>query len=215
MNILLVEDNKTISKGLAYYLHNNDCEVVVCGTYSEALEKSGGDYDVIIIDISLPDGNGFELYEEIKRINHAPVIFLTALDDEDNIVKGFELGAEDYITKPFSSRELLARIKRFTRKNDISNIMTIGDITVDFSSKNVTKNGIQVELTSLEYRIFVMLAQNYGKTVSRESILEKIWDISGKYVNDNTLSVYIKRIRKKLDTELIKTVKNVGYRLEE
>ena len=215
MNILLVEDNKAISKGLAYYLHNNDCETVICGTYSEALVKSGGDYDVIIIDISLPDGNGFELYEEIKRINHAPVIFLTALDDEDNIVKGFELGAEDYITKPFSSRELLARIKRLTRKNDTSRITTIGDITVDFSSKTVTKSGIQVELTSLESRIFTMLVQNCGKTVSRESILEKIWDISGNYVNDNTLSVYIKRIRKKLDTGLIKTVKNVGYRMEE
>ena len=98
MNILLVEDNKSISKGLAYYLRNNGCDIVVCSTYNEALESSGGDYDVIIIDITLPDGNGFELYEEIKNINNAPVIFLTALDDEESIVKGFEIGAEDYIT---------------------------------------------------------------------------------------------------------------------
>lgn len=214
MNILLVEDNKTICKGLKYYFHNNNYETVVCSTYKEALEKSGGDYDVIIIDITLPDGNGFELYEEIKNINCAPVIFLTALDDEDNVVKGFELGAEDYITKPFSSRELLARIKRLTKKNNTSNILTLGDITIDSSARTVTKNNIPLELTSLEYRIFLMLVQNCGKTVSRESILERIWDISGNYVNDNTLSVYIKRIRKKLGTDIIKTVKNIGYRME-
>ena len=215
MNILLVEDNKSISKGLAYYLHNNGCETVICGTYDEAVGKSGGDYDVIIIDITLPDGNGFELYEEIKNINPAPVIFLTALDDEDSIVKGFDLGADDYITKPFSSRELLARIRRLTRKNDALHTKTIGDIVIDFNSRIVTKNGLSVELTSLEYRIFSLLVQNIGRTVSREIILEKIWDISGNYVNDNTLSVYIKRIRRKLDTDIIKTVKNVGYRLEE
>lgn len=214
MNILLVEDNKSISKGLTYYLHNNGCETVVCGTYGEALEKSGGDYDVIIIDITLPDGNGFELYDEIKNINPAPVIFLTALDDEDSIVKGFDLGADDYITKPFSSRELLARIRRLIRKSDVLHTKTIGDIVIDFDSMTVTKCGEQIELTVLEYRIFSMLARNSGKTVSRESILEKIWDVSGNYVNDNTLSVYIKRIRKKLGTDLIKTVKNVGYRLE-
>lgn len=216
MKILLVEDNKAISKGLTYSLSASGYDVTVCDTFESSLAKSGEDYDVIIIDITLPDGNGFELYEEIKRYNNAPVIFLTALDDEDNIVKGFDLGADDYITKPFSTRELIARIKRLTRKNDdAKNIITAGDITLDLDKKSVGKNGKNVELTALEYRIFSMLMQNIGKTVPRESILERIWDIAGNYVNDNTLTVYIKRIRAKLGTDLIKTVKGIGYRTEE
>lgn len=214
MTILLIEDNKDISKGLAYSLSASGYEVCICGTYESALAKSGEDFGVIIIDISLPDGNGFELYEEIRRYNNAPVIFLTALDDEDNIVKGFDLGAEDYITKPFSTRELLARIKRLTRNNETNNIFTAGDITLELDKKVVAKNGERVELTALEYRIFSMLMQNIGKTVPRERILEKIWDIAGNYVNDNTLTVYIKRIREKLGTDLIKTVKGIGYRME-
>lgn len=214
MTILLIEDNKDISKGLAYSLSSNGYEVCVCETCESALTKSGEYFDVIIIDISLPDGNGFELFEEIRRYNNAPVIFLTALDDEDNIVNGFDLGADDYITKPFSTRELLARIKRLTRNNETNNIITAGDITLDLDKKTVTKNGGRVELTALEYRIFSMLMQNIGKTVPRVRILEKIWDIAGNYVNDNTLTVYIKRIREKLGTDLIKTVKGIGYRME-
>ena len=215
MTILLIEDNKDISKVLAYSLSANGYVVCVCETCESALAKSSEDYDVIIIDISLPDGNGFELYEEIRRYNNAPVIFLTALDDDDNIVKGFDLGADDYITKPFSTRELLARIKRLTRNSEINNIITAGDITLELDKKVVAKNGERVELTALEYRIFSMLMQNIGKTVPRERILEKIWDIAGNYVNDNTLTVYIKRIREKLDTDLIKTVKGIGYRMED
>lgn len=214
MTILLIEDNKDISKGLAYSLSANGYVVCVCETCESALAKLSEDYDIIIIDISLPDGNGFELFEEIRRYNNTPVIFLTALDDEDNIVKGFDLGADDYITKPFSTRELLARIKRLTRNSEINNIITAGDITLDLDKKIVTKNGERVELTALEYRIFSMLMQNIGKTVPRERILEKIWDIAGNYVNDNTLTVYIKRIREKLGTDLIKTVKGIGYRME-
>lgn len=214
MNILLVEDNKIISKGLVYSFEQNGYNTVVCDTFEEALIKAAEDFDLLIIDISLPDGNGFELYEEISRFSNSPAIFLTAVDDEDSIVKGFDLGADDYITKPFSTRELLARIKRITRNNR-DNTVTVGDITVDFEKKAVTKNGAQVELTALEYKIFSMLVQNSGKTVTRELIIEKIWDIAGNYVNDNTLTVYIKRIRKKLDTDLIKTVKGIGYRLEE
>ena len=156
--------------------------------------------------MSLPDGNGFELCDEIKRVCETPVIFLTALDDEDSIVKGFDLGAEDYITKPFSSRELLARIKRITKKLDKT--------MIDFDKKQVCKNGDPVVLTALEYRLFAMLAKNSGKVLTREQILERIWDLSGNYVEDNTLTVYIKRLRKKLDTDMIKTVKGLGYRLE-
>ena len=215
MEIMIVEDNISISKPLSYSLKASGFDTIVYGTFEEALKNSGKDYDVIIIDITLPDGNGFELYEEMKKYNNSPVIFLTALDDENNIVKGLALGAEDYMTKPFSTRELIARIKRITRKKDVSrNIIVSGDISIDLDAKTVSKNGKLVEITALEYRILSMLAQNMGMTVTRDVILQKIWDISGNYVNDNTLTVYIKRIRQKLDTDSIKTVKGIGYRME-
>ena len=215
MEIMIVEDNISISKPLSYSLKASGFDTIVYGTFEEALKNSGKDYDVIIIDITLPDGNGFELYEEMKKYNNSPVIFLTALDDENNIVKGLELGAGDYMTKRFSTPELIARIMRITRKKDFSrNIIVSGDISIDLDAKTVSKNGKLVEITALEYRILSMLAQNMGMTVTRDVILQKIWDISGNYVNDNTLTVYIKRIRQKLDTDSIKTVKGIGYRME-
>ena len=206
MKILLIEDNRAISKGLVYTLEQNGFEVALCENAESTLNSLGGDFDLFIVDVSLPDGNGFELCNEIKRVCETPVIFLTALDDEDSIVKGFDLGAEDYITKPFSSRELLARIKRITKKLD--NTMAKAAI------EHAAKNGNPVVLTALEYRLFAMLAKNSGKVLTREQILERIWDLSGNYVEDNTLTVYIKRLRKKLDTNMIKTVKGLGYRLE-
>ena len=213
MTILLIEDNKGIAKGLAFSLQSAGYETVLCHSCEEAYAKIGGDYAVIIIDISLPDGNGFELYKDIRRVNQAPVIFLTALDDEDSIVKGFDLGAEDYITKPFSTRELIARVKRLTRRS--KSTVTVGEITLDLDKQAVFKGGEKVELTALEYRICSLLMQNHGAVVTREMIFEKIWDIAGNYVNDNTLSVYIRRIRQKLGTGQIKTVKGAGYRMED
>lgn len=216
MRILLVEDNKVIAKGLVYTLSSNGYTVKHCDSYASGLAASGGEYDLLIFDVTLPDGNGFELYSEIRHVNPAPVIFLTALDDENNIVRGFDIGAEDYITKPFSTRELLARIKRILRsKAAPDNTITAGDVSINTEKQIVMKNGTPVELTALEYRIFLMLMQNLGKTVSRDAIMEKIWDISGNYVNDNTLTVYIKRIRKKLDTDMLKTIKGMGYRMDE
>ena len=213
MKILLIEDNKTIAKGLAFSLQSAGYETELCEDCEQAYSKIGGDYAVMIIDITLPDGNGFDLYKDIRRVNSAPVIFLTALDDEDNIVKGFDLGAEDYITKPFSTRELIARVKRLTRRCE--NIITVGEITLDLDKQAVFKNGEKIELTALEYRVCSLLIQNHGAVVTREMILEKIWDIAGNYVNDNTLSVYIRRVRQKLGADTIKTVKGAGYRMED
>ncbi len=214
MDILLVEDNKAISKGLVYSLEQNGYSVTLCESTEQALQAASDNFDLFIFDITLPDGNGFELFEELHRLSSAPAIFLTALDDEDSIVKGFELGADDYITKPFSTRELLARIKRISRRIEKNAVAVFGDISVDFEKKSVSKSGVQIELTALEYKIFSMLAQNAGKIVPRDLIFERIWDITGNYVEGNTLTVYIRRIRQKLGTDIIKTVKGLGYKLE-
>ena len=149
MKILLIEDNRAISKGLVYTLEQNGFEVALCENAESTLNSLGGDFDLFIVDVSLPDGNGFELCDEIKRVCETPVIFLTALDDEDSIVKGFDLGAEDYITKPFSSRELLAGIKRITKKLDKTMAMNFGDISIDFEKNRFAKTAILLCLRRL------------------------------------------------------------------
>ncbi len=216
MNILLVEDNQLIAKSLLYTLQSKGHTVTLCETCASTLLHAGEEFDVILMDVTLPDGSGFELYRDVSRVNTAPVIFLTAMDDEDHIVGGLEMGAADYITKPFSTRELLARIRRFDKKaTGQSTVVSVGSIFADTESHTVRSGDKAVELTALEYRILLMLMQNAGKVVTRDRIMEKIWDIAGNYVNDNTLTVYIKRIRQKLDTDLIRTVKGIGYKMEE
>ena len=215
--ILLLEDDVSLIDGLQYSLKKNGFDVDFVRsvqetlTYLSEIEK----YDMLILDVTLPDGTGFEICEKVRKNgSQIPIIFLTASDEEVSIIRGLDCGGDDYITKPFSSRELLARIKRITKKLDKTMTMNFGDISIDFDKKQVCKNGNPVVLTALEYRLFAMLAKNSGKVLTREQILERIWDLSGNYVEDNTLTVYIKRLRKKLDTDMIKTVKGLGYRLE-
>ena len=215
MKILLVEDNKSIIKGLEYAFAQNGYSCEYCLSLDEAVRKAPFNYDVAVLDIMLPDGNGFDLFKKIRRYSDLPVIFLTAVDDEDSVVNGLELGADDYITKPFSTRELIARIKRVANKNSKKNIITVSGVTLDLDKSAVFENGKQLELTALEYKLLSLLMQNVGKVVTRELIFEKIWDVSGNFVNDNTLTVYIKRIRKKLDADIIKTVKGLGYQVAE
>lgn len=215
MKILLVEDNKSIIKGLEYAFAQNGYSCEYCLSLDEAVRKAPFNYDVAVLDIMLPDGNGFDLFKKIRRYSDLPVIFLTAVDDEDSVVNGLELGADDYITKPFSTRELMARIKRVANKNSKKNIITVSGVTLDLDKSAVFENGKQLELTALEYKLLSLLMQNAGKVVTRELIFEKIWDVSGNFVNDNTLTVYIKRIRKKLDADIIKTVKGMGYQVAE
>lgn len=215
MKILLVEDNKSIIKGLEYAFAQNGYSCEYCLSLDEAVRKAPFNYDAAVLDIMLPDGNGFDLFKKIRRYSDLPVIFLTAVDDEDSVVNGLELGADDYITKPFSTRELIARIKRVANKNSKKNIITVSGVTLDLDKSAVFENGKQLELTALEYKLLSLLMQNAGKVVTRELIFEKIWDVSGNFVNDNTLTVYIKRIRKKLDADIIKTVKGMGYQVEE
>ena len=215
MKILLVEDNKSIIKGLEYAFAQNGYSCEYCLSLDEAVRKAPFNYDAAVLDIMLPDGNGFDLFKKIRRYSDLPVIFLTAVDDEDSVVNGLELGADDYITKPFSTRELIARIKRVANKNSKKNIITVSGVTLDLDKSAVFENGKQLELTALEYKLLSLLMQNVGKVVTRELIFEKIWDVSGNFVNDNTLTVYIKRIRKKLDADIIKTVKGLGYQVAE
>lgn len=209
--ILLVEDNEKITKGLVYALNQNNFAVLTSSTIKDARVKINEDIDLLILDVSLPDGNGFDFYK--NNVNNIKTIFLTARDTEDDIVNGFEMGAVDYITKPFSTRELIARIKRILNSNE-KNIITVKDITYDFNKMVVLKSNKEVSLSSLELKILNLLFTNIDKVVTRNKILEHIWEWTGNDVNDNTITVYMKRIREKLDTDIIKTLKGIGYRID-
>ncbi len=218
-NILLVEDNDTIIMGLKYSLEQENFKVISAQNVSEFNEKiDKNDIDLVLLDVSLPDGNGFEICKEIKSKKDIPVIFLTAQDEETSVVLGLDLGADDYIVKPFRTRELISRINSVLRRygHNESNLIQYKNIKIDTSSAKVYKDNEEIIFTSLEYKILLMLFSNQNKLISREQLLEKIWDIAGNFVNDNTLTVYIKRIREKLgDETIIKTVRGLGYRIGE
>ena len=223
--ILLVEDNDTIVMGLKYLLEKEGFQFSSVKTIQETVEIMGKEnIDLILLDINLPDGNGFSICSKLKEKEDVAIIFLTARDDEKDIVKGLDMGADDYITKPFRNRELISRINNVLRrygKNDTNqkdNIIKINDIEINTDSAKVMKNGEEIIFTSLEYKILVMLFSNPNVLITRQQILDKIWDIAGNFVNDNTLTVYIKRIREKLDDKegkIIKTVRGLGYIIEE
>ena len=218
-NILLIEDNESILKGLVYSLEQERFKVTTAMTIKDSknLLESNNIYNLIILDISLPDGSGFDLCKYIKSNYNIPIIFLTAKDEEQDVVQGFDLGADDYIIKPFRTRELISRANNILRRyNNIqTNIITSSNIKIDLDAQRVYKNDDEIVLTALEYKILALLFTNINQTVSREKILDKIWNIAGNYVNDNTLTVYIKRIRAKLSpNDIIKTIKGIGYRIE-
>lgn len=216
--ILLVEDNEIIIKGLKYSLEQEDFEVTPAKSVFEAKQLlNENKYNLIILDVMLPDGNGFELCKFIKEKEKTPVIFLTAKDEEQDVVNGLELEAEDYIIKPFRTRELILRINNILKRYEKTENKRIQakNVVVDVDASRVFVNGQEIEFTALEYKILLLLLLNIGKTVTRDSILDKIWDVAGNFVNDNTLTVYVKRIRAKLGKEdIIKTVKGIGYRID-
>ena len=218
-NILLVEDNYTIIMGLKYSLEQENFKVISAQNVSEFNGKiDKNDIDLVLLDVSLPDGNGFEICKKIKSKKDIPVIFLTAQDEETSVVLGLDLGADDYIVKPFRTRELISRINSVLRRygHNESNLIQYKNIKIDTSSAKVYKDNEEIIFTSLEYKILLMLFSNQNKLISREQLLEKIWDIAGNFVNDNTLTVYIKRIIEKLgDETIIKTVRGLGYRIGE
>lgn len=214
MDILLIEDNQTITKGLTYTFSNTNYNLVSASNIEEAKQiLTTRIPKLILLDVTLPDGNGFDLYEEKIKILNIPTIFLTAKDTEDDIVKGLELGAVDYITKPFSTRELLARINRILSSKQST--IKIKNITFNFDKMEVFKNDEIINLTSLETKILYLLFTNINKVVKREYLIEYIWNLTGNDINDNTITVYLKRIREKLGIDIIKTVKGIGYRIDE
>ena len=217
MNVLLVEDNISIIKGLAYSFEKNKLHLVAKTNIKESKEylSSNKDIDLIILDITLPDGNGFDLYNDVIKLLNIPTIFLTAKDEEDDIVKGLEIGAEDYITKPFSTKELLARVNKVLLRSKKKSLIKIKDITYNLDKAVLYKDDIEIELTALELKLINLLFNNLGHVVSRNIILDKIWEWTGNYVDDHTITVYFKRIRKKIGTDIIQTVKGMGYRIDE
>lgn len=211
MKVLLVEDNYSIAKGLIYAFEQNEFEVKYAKSIAEASKFLNAEkFNIMILDVMLPDGNGFEFYKRIKEEHFTPTIFLTAKDDEDDIVNGLELGAEDYVTKPFLIRELIARMNKILSKSK-SNKIKIKDISIDLDKMVAYKNDEEINLTALETKLLIYMFTNSGKVLNRECIIEKIWDWTRNDVNDNTISVYIKRIREKLDTDIIVTIKGIGY----
>jgi len=223
--ILIVEDDKTIVMGLTYSLKQEGYDVEACYSASDTLATLNSQkFDLILLDLSLPDGNGYDICRKIKGSSDTPVIFLTACDDEVNVVMGLDMGADDYITKPFRLRELLSRIRtvlRRTSHNENSDSeLRIGDIFINTKKAKVYKNEEEILLTALEYRLLLTLMTNKGQVLSRDQLMEGIWDIAGNYVNDNTLTVYIKRLREKIEDDpqnpkYIQTVRGLGYRMGE
>ncbi len=216
MQILLIEDNLTIIKGLTYTLKQNNYEVYACKNLLETISylKDNSKINLIILDVTLPDGNGFTFFtNNLKNLN-IPTIFLTAKDEEDDIVRGLEIGAEDYLTKPFSTKELLARINKILLRQKHNSILKIGDISFDMDKMLVYKDTIKLELTPLELKLLHLLFLNLNKLVSRNTILDKIYEWTGNDVDSHTITVYFQRIRQKLGTDIISTVKGLGYRID-
>lgn len=223
MKILFVEDDDAIALGLIYSLEKEGYQITHYKTQKEAINAlSEQSFDLLLLDVGLPDGNGYEICRYVKSKQEVPVIFLTAMDDEVNIVMGLDIGGDDYITKPFRIKELQSRIRSVMRryqKQEDDGIAKIRDIIINTKTGKVYKNNTEILLTALEYRLLLVFLNHQGQILSRSQILEGIWDVAGNYVNDNTLSVYIKRLREKLEDDpgdplIIVTVRGLGYRME-
>ncbi len=225
MTVLVVEDDEIILDGLRYSLMQENYEVLSAVDVAGAMEilKMGKPLDFCLLDVMLPDGNGFAICEAIRKHSDVPILFLTACDDEVSTVRALELGADDYIAKPFRIRELLARMKavlrRTSRENKIENsVVNVGKNKVNLQTGKVYRGNEEIVLTAMEYKLLLVFVNHRGQVLSRTQILSKLWDEAGDFVNDNTLSVYIKRLRRKLDdteeNQLIQTVRGMGYRME-
>ena len=220
INILIVEDNSEITEALEYSLNKHGYNTYISQTKKDALEKlEEKEYDLALLDIQLPDGTGFDICKKIRQYSDMPIIFLTGRGEEVNIVYGLDMGADDYITKPFGNEELISRInsvmRRYNKNLNKDKVIQYRNLRIEIEKAKVFKDNEEIFLTNLEYKILLMFINNINKLITREQILEKIWDIDGKYVNNNTLSVYIKRLRQKIgdnsESNMIQTIRGIGY----
>ena len=220
MKLFLLEDDGAIATGLAYSLQNEGYTVSIAKTVKEAREIiSNEDFSLYILDLTLPDGSGYDVCKAIKKRGDYPVIFLTAYDDEVNVIMGLELGADDYISKPFRVKELMARIKTVLRRysrESADGIIKAGNLVINTNEAKVYKNNNEIILTATEYKLLLTFLNNKGVILTRTRLLENLWDVEGDFINDNTLTVYIKRLRDKIEDnpskpELIKTIRGLGY----
>lgn len=224
MKLFVLEDDAAIGMGLSYSLKNEGYDVTVAKNVKSAYEILNKEtFSLYILDLTLPGGSGYDVCREIKKSGDFPVIFLTAYDDEVNVVMGLDLGADDYISKPFRIKELLARIKSVLRrysKDSPDGVVSVGSIKVNTNEAKIYKNGAEIILTAMEYKLLLIFINNRGKVLSRQRLLEDIWDVAGDFVNDNTLTVYIKRLRDKIEEDpakpqIIKTVRGLGYIIDD
>ena len=221
IHVLLVEDDLSIVRSLTEFLESEGFSVCHAAGQDDAVALAKkGNFDLVLMDVSLSDGNGFAACAAIKAFSDVPVIFLTASGDEGSTVAGFDLGADDYIAKPFRPRELVSRMKNaLRRRGGTRSVVQLDNVSVDTDKGVITKNGQEIALSALEYKILLVFIGNRGRMLSRARLLEEIWDIAGDYVNDNTLTVYIKRIREKIEDDpanpkIIKTIRGLGYRVD-
>lgn len=219
MIILLVEDDETLSMGIEYSLKNDGFEVECAYTLKQAEEKYEH-ADMILLDVTLPDGTGYDLCRKVRKSSEVPIIFLTACDEEVNIVLGLDMGADDYITKPVRIRELTARIKAVARrksKNTSNDMITFRDLTIYPLKYEVYKDGEKIQLTTMEYKLLLMMIKNMGNVLTRKQLLSSLWDVDGDFIEEKTLTVYIKRLREKLKEDkncpYIETIRGIGYRI--
>lgn len=223
MHILFVEDDQVIASGLVYSLTQEGYTVSHFTHVSAAMKAiRQQSYELAILDLSLPDGSGYDLCKALKKKEDVPVLFLTAIDDEVNVVMGLDMGADDYITKPFRIRELLSRIRtilrRYQKAEPRESLLSFDGILINTAQAKVYKGDREISLTSLEYRLLLIFAHHVGQVLTRKQLLNALWDYAGDFVNDNTLTVYIKRLREKIEEDsqnptIIKTVRGLGYKV--
>lgn len=218
--ILLVEDDPGIVKSLTEFLNAEGFQVASASGQTAAIQLFDREpFDLVLLDVSLSEGNGFATCASLKSRSTVPVIFLTASGDEGSTVAGLDIGADDYIAKPFRPRELVSRIRNSLRRSGNRSIVRLGNVTVDTDKGVVSKNDAEIALSALEYKILLTFIANRGRMLSRAYLLDEVWDMAGDFVNDNTLTVYIKRLREKIENdpgnpEIIKTIRGMGYRVD-
>ncbi|HBF7937573.1 TPA: response regulator transcription factor [Clostridioides difficile] len=220
-SILLVEDDLSLIYGLEFSIQKSGFSIDIARTVKEAMQMyEEKNYDLLLLDVSLPDGNGFQICEKVREVSNIPIIFLTASDEEVNVVMGLDMGGDDYITKPFKLNELISRIKALLRRYNVAsnvNELSSNNITIKLLENRVFKGKFEVELTTAEYKLLCLFMKNKNIVLTRKNILDKLWDGNGSFIDDNTLSVYVRRLRNKIEdnpenTKFLLTVRRMGYK---